>query len=614
MNYFKTNELTASFYYNNEKKYITAGTHTFEKGLEVTLEHEKVCDCADKLLLRMKNISSEDTYQINKIKTLDLTVKTDEKVLYHGLEGDDCGETSFLPKDFTVENDYHEEPKLGRSSDTTGFPYFDLTWGNESAVFGIGWTGQWCKDISLTVDGFNIQLGLAEPDLYLEPGEEVRMASVLVVKGEKVSETRKTFRNILREHYSPKTYLGDKMYLPTAIQCFDRYFQGLENTPIDPEWNTVSGQIRTADAALKMKHIDTLWLDAAWFKGCFPDGVGNYSYHEGFPNGLKNVSDYLHKKGMKFVLWFEPERIKIGSELYEDEEKLLIYHPTKSSTRLFNLADEKARAWLKNKLISIIRDNGVDVYRQDFNHDPLLTWQANDPEGRKGITELKYVAGMYDLWDSIRKEFPEILIDNCSSGGRRLDFETTQRSVTLWKSDTGCFPDNENRAVTMWSQNQTLTLCEYLPYLACAVWTIDPYTVRSTATQGIACNFDIFNPDFDFKSAENILAEVQEFKDYWNGDFYPLTEAKVDESVWAMYQLARKTDGIVYAFRRAHSETSAQKLNIQAIDEAKAYKLTFIDEKLIRTSKTYSGKELSEGIEITIPNKRESLIVKYEEV
>lgn len=612
MKLFQSNDLTASFYYNGEKVFVTEGVTRLDGGLEVTLEREGACERADKLFLKMKNTGDANTPNIRCVKTLDLTVKTDAPLVYHGPEGDDCMAASFLPKDFTITDTYHEEPFGGRSSSKTGFPFFDLTWGEECAVFGIGWTGQWSKDITVTEDGFCVQLGLAEPDFYLEPGEAVRMASVIILKGEEIGESRRAFRALLREKYSPKTYLGENTALPVAIQCFDRYYGGLEGTPRDLSWNSEEGQRRTVDAAAKMRGIDTLWLDAAWFRYCFPMGVGNYSYSSGFPNGLKPVSDYAHAHGMRFVLWFEPERIFRDTELYDEVDKLLICDPLKSDTRLYNLADDRARAWLQQKLISMIGENGVDVYRQDFNYDPLMYWRAGDGEGRRGVTEMKYIAGLYELWDAILAAYPNILIDNCASGGRRLDFETTQRSVTLWKSDTGCYPDNENRAVTMWSQNQTLVLCEYLPYLACAVWTADPYTVRSTATQGLACNFDIFHPDFDFASAEKALDEVQEFKNYWNGDFYPLTVPAVDESVWAAYQLARESDGAVYVFRRASSEEAEKTFALSAIECEKDYRVTLIDEALVRHEMIVSGKTLSEGFTVTIPQKRESLLVKYE--
>lgn len=604
---FGEKELTASFEYNGEKKYITAGTHCFEAGLCAVLELTKVTEEADHLLLKLKNTGTENSYQIKNAKTLDLHVITDQKAVYHGLTGDDCGAASFLPVDKNIDADYHEEPQGGRSSNNTGFPYFDISWGEQAAVFAIGWTGQWSKDILALEDGFGVQLGLKDSDFYLVPGEEIRLASVLIVKGEGAADTRRRFRQILKEHYTPKTYLGEQMYVPTSIQCFDRYFQGLGNGEKNFVWATEEGQIITADAAKKVKYLDTLWLDAAWFEGGFPYGVGNFSYAKGFPNGLKPVSDYVHEKGMKFVLWFEPERVTRGTELYEKPEKLLKFE--QNEFKLLNLADKEVCGWLKDKLTGMIRENGIDVYRQDFNMDPLPYWRAQDEENRKGITEIKYISGLYDLWDALLAEFPQLLIDNCSSGGRRLDLETSKRSITLWKSDTGCFPETKEQRVNMWSQNQTLSLSEYLPYHACAIWDTDAYTVRSNSTQGVACNFDVLDPAFDFSAAEKISAEIDEMKKYWDGDFYPMSPSVPDETIWAMFQLALEDCGAVYAFRREFCDISQNTIVFSAVEENQTYRLTFIDEKQNRTEKLYTGKELKTGILAEIPESRNSLII-----
>ena len=612
MSYFSEKDLTASFIYNEEKKYITAGVHTFEKGLTAVLEHEKVSEDADYLLLRLKNEGTENTFQIKSAKTLDLKVKTEQPIYYHGLAGDDCGDTSFLPVDMTIENAYHEEPQGGRSSNNTGFPYFDLSWGEESAVFAIGWTGQWSKDICADKDGFELQIGLCDSNFYLKPGEEIRLASVLVVKGGKAAATRRRFRQILKAYYSPKAYLGEQMYVPVSIQCFDRYFQALDNGDKDFSWATQEGQIRTIEATKQISHLDTLWLDAAWFEKGFPFGVGNFRFSKGFPNGLKPVSDRAHEENMKFVLWFEPERVTKGTDLYEQPEKLLDWEA--NDFKLLNLADEKVRIWLTETLIGMIRDNGIDVYRQDFNMDPLPYWRAQDEPDRIGMTEIKYISGMYALWDALLAEFPNLLIDNCSSGGRRLDLETSKRSITLWKSDTGCFPESEKQRVTVWSQNQTLSISEYLPYHACAVWETDAYTVRSTATQGLACNFDIFNPKFDFAAAEAITAEVDEMKKYWEGDFYPLSPSSTDETIWAMFQLALEGEGAVYAFRREFSEIDSRDVAFAAVDSEAEYQLTFIDEALKRSEKVYTGAALTAGIAVEIPEKRSSLIILYKKV
>jgi alpha-galactosidase len=283
-------------------------------------------------------------------------------------------------------------------------------------------------------------------------------------------------------------------------------------------------------------------------------------------------------------------------------------------TRLFNLADPEARRWLTDTLIDMIRDNGIDIYRQDFNMDPLEYWRRKDTPDRKGITELKYIEGLYELWDALLAEFPDLWIDNCSSGGRRLDLETSMRSVTLWRSDTGCFPETEKNRVTVWNHNQILGLSQYLPYHDCAVWDIDAYTVRSTSTQGMAANFHIFDPDFDFEQGARVLEEVDDMRGYWDGDFYPLTEATLDESVWSAYQLDCGDHGAVYAFRRAQCEEPENTLPLAALDRDAQYAVTLMDERFNKTHCTMMGAEMACGVKLTIPQARNSLIMKYRKI
>ena len=125
---------------------------------------------------------------------------------------------------------------------------------------------------------------------------------------------------------------------------------------------------------------------------------------------------------------------------------------------LYKLNDPEARAFLTNLLVTRIREFGVDVYRNDFNIDPLHFWRQNDTPNRQGITEIRYVEGHYEMWNRFREEFPGLWIDNCASGGRRIDLETTSISIPLWRSDTCCWAGHPE-----WDQTQTLGLAQYLP-------------------------------------------------------------------------------------------------------------------------------------------------------
>lgn len=605
--------LSGSLCYGGERKILTPGTLTLEDTLQATLEYRQVADNAHHLLLRLKNTGSENTKQITLPKTLDLHIPAGEAVQYHSLSGDDCCAESFVPIDRVLTEALHVEPANGKSSDTTGFPFFDLTADGLTAVVAIGWTGQWSLDILPDEGGVTVQVGLCDADFYLLPGEEVRLPSVLIVTGEGVRQTRRAFRRVMREHFSPKDRLLPGQNLPISIQCFDRYFQALDGTSLDDAWATEAGQLRTLEAARKIPAIDTQWLDAAWFEKGFPHGVGNFRFSAGFPRGLKPVTDEVHKAGLKFVLWFEPERVYEGSDLYPQTEKLLCISEDEN-TRLYHLGDPEALSWLEETLVRLIRENGIDVYRQDFNVASLPYWRENDTPGRKGIHEIKHIMGMYHLWDTLLEEFPHLFIDNCSGGGRRLDLETMSRAVSLWRSDTGCFPETAERRVTVYSQNQILALSEYLPFHSCATWDTDAYSIRSTATQGLACNFAVFDPAFDFETVARVMDEVAELRGYWNGDFYPLTVPTNDETVWCAYQLSQGDEGVAYVFRREFARQNTMVLYLQALEPEANYRVTMTDDAMEKQVITCDGKTLQGGLNVVISHKRGSVTVKYQKI
>ncbi len=130
----------------------------------------------------------------------------------------------------------------------------------------------------------------------------------------------------------------------------------------------------------------------------------------------------------------------------------------------------------------MISGQGIDVYRQDFNFEPLSRWQANDTPDRQGISEIEHVEGYLAFFDELRKRFPNLLIDTCASGGRRLDLETLRRAVPLWRSD---YPYG---ATPM--QMQTYGLSLWVPYFGTSAGSLDPYTFRSEITPAIGIGPD----------------------------------------------------------------------------------------------------------------------------
>jgi len=71
---------------------------------------------------------------------------------------------------------------------------------------------------------------------------------------------------------------------------------------------------------------------------------------------------------------------------------------------------------------------------------PVWYWRNGEPGNRQGMREIKYVTGLYSFWDALRQRFPNLLIDDCASGGQRIDFEMQRRSAVLWRSDIAWDP------------------------------------------------------------------------------------------------------------------------------------------------------------------------------
>ena len=132
--------------------------------------------------------------------------------------------------------------------------------------------------------------------------------------------------------------------------------------------------------------------------------------------------------GIKTIVWFEPERVTPGTWLTEHHPEWILGG---KGGGLLNLGNPAARAWLTDHVDKLMTEQGIDLYRQDFNMDPLALWRGNDAEDRQGITEIHHVEGYLAYWDELLRRHPDMFIDSCASGGRRNDLETMRRAIPL---------------------------------------------------------------------------------------------------------------------------------------------------------------------------------------
>ena len=208
---------------------------------------------------------------------------------------------------------------------------------------------------------------------------------------------------------------------PFTATCVDDAFPGM--------LSDAATVIRRMDTYAAGGHkFDYWWTDAGWYatdKDWY-NGVGTWEPDpKRYPKGLKEVTDHAHRLGMKYVVWFEPERVAPGTWLDRNRPQWLLGRD--GGMKLLNLGNEEARRWLTDHIHKLLVEQGIDLYRQDFNIEPLSLWRGGDAPGRAGMTEMKYLMGYLAYWDELHRRHPGMLIDTCASGGRRLDLETLRR-------------------------------------------------------------------------------------------------------------------------------------------------------------------------------------------
>lgn len=571
-------------------------------------------------VLRFANEGEGDTEIIEKIHALDGAFRrTGGKIVLHRALGSSAQKTDFAPIHEAISPGgcLRLAPVGGRSSNTTALPFFNLEFEGEGGLMiTVGWSGQWAAEFSANESFVAIRAGMELTRLKLRSGECIRTPRILLLpwQGNDYLEGHNLLRRFLIAHHVPKRK-GKPVLLPLA---------GTSSGPPD-EANkaTEGGQIELASHFAKLG-VEYLWIDAGWFEGRWPNGVGNWFVRkDGFPHGLRPVSDAIKDMGMKgLILWFEPERVHKGTWIDREHPDWVLRLPD-NPNGLLDLGNDAAREWLTEHVSTMIEREGISVYRQDFNIDPLPFWRTNDPPDRQGITEIRHIKGLYAFWDELRERHPELIIDNCASGGRRIDLETVSRSVALWRTDYRYYePEGQ--------QCHTYGISLYVPTTSTGCGYPDTYCLRSAMSSGVVlwipwtplAAYDIYrkylpeevdwdlSTPFPIEKAGRLVDEFKRLRPLFFGDFYPLTPYSAEEDAWIAYQFYRVDmgRGAVLAFRRRKSIVSKMRLRFRGLSEEARYEVH--DEDTGET-RILTGKELMAGITVEIERAPGSKVLTF---
>jgi alpha-galactosidase len=175
---------------------------------------------------------------------------------------------------------------------------------------------------------------------------------------------------------------------------------------------------------LKGKGIKYLVIDSGWYGKS--DGwwlrIGDWDINEEkFPGGLKSTADYIKQCNMIPGLWYEFESVGKLSVHYNNTEHLLKKDGvviTVGDKRFWDMSDPWVVDYLSNAVIKTLRDNGFGYLKIDYNDTIGIGCDGAESLG-EGLRQR--VKASQAFFKKIRQEIPGIVIENCSSGGHRLE-------------------------------------------------------------------------------------------------------------------------------------------------------------------------------------------------
>lgn len=562
----------------------------------------------------------ENTSEIlSELNPADFTFSGKNAVLHHS-NGDttlndaskshenafDRYETQIGPAPLVISSDE------GTSCDCA-FPFMRLCFPDYIANLAIGWTGQWRASYSETENGVRFIAGQHSFASEIYSGEifVTPKITIMLIDGNTPNRAINMWRRWYFAHILPKP--SGKAIGPKA--CMHLFGDNGEEFTGTTAENQVKALNKYIERGLKP---DVWWIDAGWYKHnkSWRD-IGTWEADEKrFPvNGLGPIGECCEANGVEFLLWFEPERVNLGSWLANNHPEWCLKRKKadgREHEMTLNLANKDACDWLIGHIDNLIKKWRIKVYRQDFNVDkPGTIWADHEEENRVGALENLHIQALYRYWDTLLKNNPGLWIDNCSSGGRRNDLEALRRAVPLHYTDIG-YGDHPVK------QNQHQLHFEWIPYFRAHNMSWDneegeyaPYVYHNTAdefayqnamTPAITVMSGAWDDEKAFETGRKMLpiwrkaAEIE-----LRADYYPFTQStRSNKDLYAVeFSDCDKGDGFVHVIRNTKCDTEAVTLKLH-VGKNSNY---LLENPVSGETKTLSGKELAEGFTVALPER-----------
>lgn len=265
----------------------------------------------------------------------------------------------------------------------------------------------------------------------LKPGQTFCTPEALHVYADKgLRDMSHQWHEFVRDKISPKKFRH--VPRPTYLNTWEAAYFDVDEEKV----------LHLADKAKEIG-VDMLVLDDGWFEGRRDDtsSLGDWiADSERFPSGIPSLAAKVKAKGLKFGIWFEPEMVNPKSQLFEKHPDWILHVPgrTPSTGRnqlTLDLSRPEVIDYLFGQIDDILSCGDIDYVKWDMNRNMTEVGSAALPKNRQREVSHRYILGLYDLLRRLTKKYPDVLFENCASGGNRFDLGMLSYMAQGWTSD-----------------------------------------------------------------------------------------------------------------------------------------------------------------------------------
>ena len=295
-------------------------------------------------------------------------------------------------------------------------------------VYSGGFSGNAGKD---QYDQTRMQMGLMQEKFSypLAPGEEFTAPEVIMsFSGTGLETLSHNLQDCIRKHVCRGKWRDQVR--PVLLNSWEAYYMDFDGADI----------LALAEQAALLG-MDMLVLDDGWFGKRNDDyaGLGDWYVNEEKLGGkMKELIYWVHRKGLKFGLWVEPEMVNEDSNLYREHPDWAMTIPGRNPVRgrhqlVLDFSRKEVVDAIFESICKVLDMGTVDYLKWDYNRSIVDVYSHTAKDQGKVLYD--YILGLYDFLERLTQRYPDMLIEGCSGGGGRFDAGMLYYTPQIWCSD-----------------------------------------------------------------------------------------------------------------------------------------------------------------------------------